>query len=71
MKKIKLFQRSMIVLLVSINVLFYCIKTNQNLSLTFTYTVASMLASLLGIYIYRQSGRRITKISMAKVEGRR
>lgn len=55
----------MIVLLVSINVLFYCVKTNLNSALTITYTVSSMIIALLAIFVYRQSSRR-NRISMAK-----
>lgn len=54
----------MIVLLVSINVLFYCIKMNLDSSFTIMYTLSAMLISLFGIFIYKQSSKRISKVSV-------
>jgi hypothetical protein len=67
MDKIKWFQRIMIVLLVSINVLFYCIKKDTTGSQTIIYTLTAMLISSCSILIYTQSRKRIlAKISVAK-----
>jgi hypothetical protein len=57
----------MIVLLVSANVLFYCLKTNLEPFYTFSYTGSAILASSLGIFFLVQSSKkRITKVSMVK-----
>jgi hypothetical protein len=67
MNKIKWFQRIMIVALVSVNVLFYCVKKEMSGSTTITYTLAAMLISSCCILIYTQSRKRIqAKISVAK-----
>jgi hypothetical protein len=67
MDKIKWFQRIMIILLVSVNVLFYCIKKDISGSQTLIYTVTSMVISSCSILIYTQSRKRIlAKISVAK-----
>lgn len=67
MKRIKWFQRFMIVLLISTNVLFYCLKTNLGLVDTFSYTGSAILVSMLGIFILMQSRKRkVAKVSIAK-----
>lgn len=67
MDKIKWFQRVMIVLLVSINVLFYCIKKDISGSQTILSTLTSMVISSGCILIYTQSRKRIlAKISISK-----
>ena len=67
MKRIKWFQRFMIVLLISTNVLFYCLKTNLEPFYTFSYTGSAVLVSVLLIFILVQSSkRRIAKVSVLK-----
>ena len=67
MKRIKWFQRSMMIALVGINVLFYCLKKNLDPVFTFTSTATAMVIVLLSILTYVQSRkRRMSKISVVK-----
>ena len=67
MKGIKWFQRTMIVLLVGVNVLFYCIKSGMDFSFSLSYTCSSMVLTSLVILILVQSKKRkATKITAVK-----
>lgn len=52
MRKVVWFQRGMIITLVSLNVLFYSLKTNQTLDVIIGLTSASALITGSIIFIY-------------------